>query len=457
MWLLPVLSAVASTITRVFYRLVRAGEPPPRTGPLLLVANHNNSLLDPALVMTAARRPARFLAKAPLFTDPAVGWLVRAAGAIPVHRRHDDPTKMTQNRDTFAAAEAALAAGDAIGIFPEGISHDEPSLSPLKTGAARMALGAARQIGAAFPIVPVGLVFRQKQSFRSDAHVIVGDPIPWEDVAGLTTEDADAVRELTARIDRALRTVTVNLEKWEDEPLVNCAEAVWAAERGEPQGAASRVTRIAEVTRALERLRAARDPRWMPLAQDLGRHDRLLRRLKLSPSDLRGDPRFGEAAKWSFRQLPYVGLMAWMTAAIGTVLWFIPYQATGRIATRVSPRPDTISTYKAMYGTAIFIGWWILLMVAGGIFWGGRGALAAAVVAPAAGLGTLALHDRWRDAWGQARRFFLRRRRAELVAGLRARQTELAARLDALWKDQGVGVAAGTGPRTSGPSRSATT
>lgn len=457
MWLLPVLSVVASTITRVFYRLVRAGEPPPHSGPALLVANHNNSLLDPALVITAARRPVRFLAKAPLFTDRAVGWLVRAAGAIPVHRRHDDPSKMTQNRETFAAAEAALIGGDAIGIFPEGISHDEPSLSPLKTGAARMALGAAQQIGAAFPIVPVGLVFRQKQSFRSDAHLIVGVPVSWDDLAGRTTDDADAVRELTARIDRALRAVTINLEKWEDEPLVHCAEAVWAAERGAPVDAASRVKRVGEVTNALERLRAARDPRWVPLAQDLRRHERLLRRLRLSPSHLRGDPRVGEAARWSFRQLPYVGLMAWLTAAIGTLVWFIPYKATGIVAERTSPRPDTVSTYKAMYGTVIFVGWWIVLILTGGLLWERTGVLAAVVVAPAAGLGTLALHERWRDAWGQARRYFLRRRRSELIAGLRARQTELAARLDSLWKDQGVGVAAGTGPRSSGSGSSATT
>ena len=457
MWLLPVIGELASALTLVFYRLDRVGGRPPATGPLLLFANHNNSLLDPALVMAAARRPVRFLAKAPLFSDPAVGWLVRAAGAIPVHRRMDNPSAMSNNRDTFEAAERALAGGDAIGIFPEGISHDEPSLSPLKTGAARMALGAARRIGATFPLLPVGLVFRQKTIFRSEAHVIVGAAVAWDDLAGRPADDSNAVRELTARIDRALRTVTINLEQWEDAPLVACAEAVWTAERGEPDDAASRVARTAEVTNALARLREAKDPRWMPLAQDLARHERLLRRLQLSPSDLRGDPRLGEAARWSIRQLPYVGFPAWIISAIGTLLWFVPYRLTGILADRTSPRPDTVSTHKAMYGTVFFLGWWILLIIAAAAIAGGRAALGTMLLAPAAGLITLTLHDRWRDAWGQARRYFLRRRRVELVAGLRARQTELAARLDALWKAQGVGVAAGAGPRTSGSGSSATT
>jgi 1-acyl-sn-glycerol-3-phosphate acyltransferase len=70
----------------------------------------------------------RFLAKAPLFSDPKVGWLVRGAGAIPVYRRVDDPTLTGQNVDMFRAVYEELSEGAAIGIFPEGESHSEPSL-----------------------------------------------------------------------------------------------------------------------------------------------------------------------------------------------------------------------------------------------------------------------------------------------------------------------------------------
>jgi glycerol-3-phosphate O-acyltransferase / dihydroxyacetone phosphate acyltransferase len=152
---------------RTYFRLSVTGEPVPAEGPLLLVANHPNSLLDPALVSTAARRPVRFLAKAPLFSVPVIGWLVRGAGSIPVFRRQDEPALMTQNADAFRAAYDALVSGSAIGIFPEGVSHDEPSITPLRTGAARIALESATRLGGAFPIVPVGLIFREKETFRS--------------------------------------------------------------------------------------------------------------------------------------------------------------------------------------------------------------------------------------------------------------------------------------------------
>ncbi|MDH5198192.1 MAG: 1-acyl-sn-glycerol-3-phosphate acyltransferase, partial [Gemmatimonadota bacterium] len=195
-WLLPILPPVARAAASVYYRIRYVGEPVPRTGPVLLVANHPNSLLDPMLVVATAGRPVRFLAKAPLFHDPKTAWLVKSAGAIPVYRRADDPSQVEKNVDAFDAVYAELARGAAVGIFPEGLSHSEPALGPLKTGAARMALGAARLTGGAFPIVPVGLVLRRKDEFRSSAYVVTGAPVAWDDLAHRGVDDADAVHAL---------------------------------------------------------------------------------------------------------------------------------------------------------------------------------------------------------------------------------------------------------------------
>src|SRR5687768_2432788 len=232
MWLAPFLSHVANAALHVYYRLHRAGSVVPPTGPVLLVANHPNSLLDPAMVALAARRPVRFLAKAPLFKDPLVGFLVRGAGSIPVYRKADDPSQVGRNEEMFRAVHDALAGGAAVGIFPEGLSHSDPSLAPLKTGAARIALGTLASHNVRVPIVPIGSVFRDKNVFRSEALVTVGQAIAWDDLSADTADDGQAVRELTQRIDRALRDVTVNLDRWEDAALVELAEAIYAAEFG---------------------------------------------------------------------------------------------------------------------------------------------------------------------------------------------------------------------------------
>ena len=217
MWLLPVFSGVCSAATRLFYRFEVRGPAPPGMGPLLLLANHPNSLVDPALVSAAAGRRVRFLAKAPLFAHPLVGWLVRGSGAIPVYRRQDDPTLSRRNVEMFAAVFSALSEGAAIGIFPEGLSHSQPSLADLKTGSARIALGFAARSGRQLAVVPTGLVFRDKGRFRSQAMAVHGEPIVWTDLARCGDQDVEAVRELTRRIDAGLRQVTVNLESWEDQ------------------------------------------------------------------------------------------------------------------------------------------------------------------------------------------------------------------------------------------------
>src|SRR5688500_4513036 len=127
MWLLPALARVSSLITRSYYRLAVAGGEVPRSGPVLLVANHPNSLIDPAMVATAARRPVRFLAKSSLFSHPAVGWLVRGAGAIPVYRQQDDPTQMRRKTEMFRAVHAALADEPAVGLFLAGVVDRLPA------------------------------------------------------------------------------------------------------------------------------------------------------------------------------------------------------------------------------------------------------------------------------------------------------------------------------------------
>ena len=115
------------------------------------------SWLDVAFVVLASRRTVRFMTKAPLFDYPGIGWLVKAVGSVPVYRRQDDPKLVAQNLDVFRDVYKAIAQGYAVGIFPEGMSHSASRLQPLKTGAARIALGAAAELGGtSFPIVQIG-------------------------------------------------------------------------------------------------------------------------------------------------------------------------------------------------------------------------------------------------------------------------------------------------------------
>jgi glycerol-3-phosphate O-acyltransferase/dihydroxyacetone phosphate acyltransferase len=426
-----VFSQVSSLAVRTFYRLTVSGERVPRTGPVLIVANHPNSLMDPALVAAVAGRPVRFLAKAPLFTDPMVGFLVRGSGALPVYRQSDGIKG--NNDDTFRAVHAALAEGSAVSLFPEGMSHSEPSLAPLKTGAARIALGGAALLGQAFPIVPVGLVFRRKDTFRSEALAVVGQPVEWADLADRGEHDHAAVRELTDRIEDGLQAVTLNLERWEDAPLVDTAEAVYSAEMPTDPSPAARVVRLKRTTDALARLRHERPGEWEQLARAVHAHARTLRVLRMTPVEVKASASAAEAAKWTFRQLTVLRSLL-PIALVGMVLYYVPYRLTGFLADRARSPQDIRATFKALVGAALHIAWTIILAIAIGWIFGWPFGLAALVLLPGLAFLTVVVIDMWRRASGEARRFFVRARRGEALLELRERQRALAARLAETWE-----------------------
>lgn len=429
MWLLPLFPRVAEFATRTFYRTTVSGGDIPRDGPLLLAGNHPNSLLDPLFLAAVARRPVRFLAKAPLFSNPWTSWAVTAVGAIPVYRPRDNPALVQQNENMFRAAHDALLAGAAVGIFPEGMSHDAPSIAALRTGAARIALGARSRLGRAFPIIPVGLVLRNKEEFRSDAHVLVGEPVLWDDIAG-TEDSPEAVKELTARTERSLRAVTLNLEQWEDSALIAAAEAVFVAEHGAVLEAGTQVDRWREAARILSKARREGDTEATSLAREIRRHARALDLFGLEPADLHAGSDLRVAARWSASRvtLPLQLAVAWTGAA----LFWTPYRLTAVVVDLASPDGASRASVKLVAGGVLFILWIALLTTGLWIFAGWKAGVAAILLLPLMALATLGLLEEASDAWSDARRFFLLRSRARPLDELRMRQAELARRLAAL-------------------------
>src|SRR5262245_62430997 len=111
--------------------------------------------------------PARFLANATLFGIPASRLAMDAFGSIPIHRAQESGARAgdaSRNDASFARCRAELAAGGALALFPEGVSHSDPQLRPLKTGAARIALSAEAEHDGKLgvTIVPIGLYYERK-------------------------------------------------------------------------------------------------------------------------------------------------------------------------------------------------------------------------------------------------------------------------------------------------------
>lgn len=434
MWLYSAMPAISSLACRVYYRLTVGGARVAPDGPALLVANHTNSLMDPALVVVAAGRRMRFMAKSTLFTHPWISWLVKAVGSVPVYRRLDDPKAVSNNYDSFRDVSGALAEGYAVGIFPEGISHSASRLQPLKTGAARIALGAAEKIGGAFPIVPMGLVFRDRRSFRSAAHVIVGDEFAWDDLAARGPGDKEAVRELTRRIEHAMRAVTLNLHDWTDEQLVRCAERVWRAEFPVSADARDEMARLRTATNALAKLRLGEDARWRHVARALRAHDRMLARMGLTPRTLKEQVSPDAALRWTLSRIPQLAFVP--LAAIGFVLFWIPREITASVAEKLARAEgeDAVPTYRVLGGFLVFSGWFVLLAIASSSALGIWAGVLVLLGLPFVALASLAIGESRRLTWEAIRRYFVLRVQRTRVVALRERQQALAEELRELYE-----------------------
>lgn len=429
-WLLPALAPLCSAAVRVFYRFRTHGSPPPG-GPVLFVANHPNSIVDAIVVAAAVGRPIRFLAKATLFDEPGLGALIRAGGAIPVYRRQDDPALTDRNAQVFEAVHDALAAGNAVGIFPEGLSHSELSLARLRTGAARIALGAAERRGIHFPLVPVGIVATRKQTFRSRCAAVVGDAVPWDDLSGRPESDVDAVRELTERIERGLRSVTVNFETLEDRRVIECAEAIFSAEQGLDSSPQTRMRRLREASETLARLRARQPATVERLFTEIENFAWTLDVLGIRPRDLDGSAPLHSKAGWFLRVFGLL-LVGGPVAAAGLIVFFLPYRITDWVATRPQIRLERQSTWKLLGGAVLYTGWILLLSVITALAIGPKWAIASAVGLPVLALATQFVRDRWWRARTQARKYLLLRRKGRIRERLLEQRARLARSMEQL-------------------------
>ena len=187
----------------------------PPTGPVIFAANHPNSIMDTVILGTQTTRTVCYLARSGLFGNLFVKALFSACGVIPLYRAQDDPSQMHKNQDSFRCAYELLAAGGCLGIFPEGRNAPQRHVQEIRTGTARIALGAleANEFELGVKIVPVGLNFVQRDRFLSSVLIRFGGPINVLEYADAYKADArSAIRALTDDLQHSIRDAATHMD-----------------------------------------------------------------------------------------------------------------------------------------------------------------------------------------------------------------------------------------------------
>jgi 1-acyl-sn-glycerol-3-phosphate acyltransferase len=418
----------------IFFREIEivGAEKLPRGVPLVLVANHVNGIVDPLLVGLLRLR-ARFLAKSTLWKNPVIRPLLSLTGAIPVYRRQDPGADASRNTDSFERCHAALAQGDVIALFPEGKSHSEAALAPLKTGAARIVLEtAAKHPSLGIRVVPVGLSFDAKALFRSRAVVRVGEPIdPAAERGVYGMDEWAAVRRLTGRIAAALEAVTVNYPSWDEGRLIERAVDVYAhAELELPTALplAERCALYAEFAGGYRDLIARQPERLQRMTQSVRRYDSLLSSLRLRDEQVVARYPVRLVGRFVWRSVAF--LAVWLPLAFaGTILNWLPYRFIGIAARRFAPEQDVAATYKLLGGVLIFPLWWALCAAVAGWQFGAVAGFCAAPAAAVCGYLAMLFHERRAQLWDEARAYVLLGSRRALATELTRRRAAVSTEL----------------------------
>jgi 1-acyl-sn-glycerol-3-phosphate acyltransferase len=386
----------------LWFRRMRVEGPALPEGPVLLLLNHPNALMDPLVAAALLPRTPRFVAKATLWKQPVLRPFLALFNPIPVHRAQEGGDADATER-TFAAVHAAFAEGDVVGLFPEGISHGMADLAPLKTGAARLALSCPGPLS----VVPAGLVYGERRLFRQGVLLRLGEAVAFGDLkpGGLEPEN---VRAFTARIREQLKPLT--LHGAEAERLKLARNLAWML-ADEPSAVSDLEAYRHRVQALLPKLEAMGAKERARLRHRLRAAQRWLRANGLRPDQVGHPYPFQEVAAW----VPRAALRLILAPLLlpFTLLFAPPVWIVDRAVRALAREVDMVAT------TGILAGLLLLLL------WTGIGAEILHHEGWPWGLAPLA----WVPAFFGLRLFERLREDVQAVRGFRARRAKSAPRL----------------------------
>ncbi len=411
-------------VVAVFYRNIEIDglQYFPMNGSVLLCANHANALADAVIIQAVIPRLLHPIARSGLFKNWLLKPFMLTMQAVPVYRRQDNEASTKENVGTFQRCYDMLGQGEVILIFPEGQSHSDPCLRPIKSGAARMILGCYKQ-GIPLTVLPIGLTFSNKGKFRSNLFIKIGEPV---DLASANDGAGNEVRQLTADIQHSIESVTINVEESEDLDFLKRVERFFAMRHGKyrHRSMALRFRALQKINHAYLQLRKHAPEQVIELKHRLHQFERLCHTWRINAYHVTIHYTPSVVTRFILHSLTIL-LVILPIGIWGIINSYIPFVLTRNFARLISKGTDQYDTAKMVFGLVLFplfwAGqiWWLALQI--NILILGMYIISLPLSAAAA----LYLRRERQRIWDNLRVFFLFVRKRKLKSYLENRRQEL--------------------------------
>ena len=203
-------------------------------GPMLVISNHPNTLIDPLMALYRMREKCYLLANYSLFKNPISNAILSTLYCIPIQRINDVPEGQSlRNEEAFQRCDEHLLADGSIYIAVEGTSYPERRIRELKTGMSRIAFSAEMQknFELNLRILPIVITYFEPLKFWRDVVVEVGEPIPvdnWRDA--YLQNPRKAITEFTNSVEKQMMTQTIQCRSAEEDKFLKKIEAILQSE-----------------------------------------------------------------------------------------------------------------------------------------------------------------------------------------------------------------------------------
>jgi 1-acyl-sn-glycerol-3-phosphate acyltransferase len=361
--LVATLKLLMKITTRVFFKKIstRNRKVIPEKGPLMILANHPSAFLDPIVIATLINREVYFLAKGELFKSKFAQRILPKLRMIPVYRKQDDPSLMTKNKDTFEKCFQHLERGGAILMFPEGISITERKLKPIKTGAARIVLGAEARNNFKLQtkIICVGLNYEDPHRFNKEVYINFDNPLQASDYKIEFEKDEFAgVEKLTEDIRIHLEKLMINIQDESADALAKDVERLYKSKLQKELGIEKRdkdaeFMLVKSIGNSVDYFKEHSPEYVMRMQKKIKEYFRSIERLGLNDNLLninRNKHLLGRILRAAFITIFYFPLYLY-----GLFNNFLPFEIPGMIAEKVITQKEFRGPVAMVCGTFTFL------------------------------------------------------------------------------------------------------